>query len=256
MKYFLINILLFFSLILQTNLLAQEDTRGIVYYQQIDKFEYEPTGRMEMDQFAKTMPSEFKFEKVLHFDASHSLFEKSESPETTELSRREQWFLRHAKNGRKPQANPDKIYFDFEKGEKTELLDFMTRSFLVESPQEKIAWKLLNTPKMILEYTCFAAEGNLGENTIIAWFTPQIPVPAGPETYNGLPGMILAVEKDGETIYLATAVELNPEEDRLNKPDEGKKVTQEELDKIIRDKIEEFQRERGGRRGDGQGRRH
>jgi len=234
---------------------AQETMRGTVYFQQIDKFEFEPTGRPELDQYAKSLPSEFKFAKVLHFSEKASLFEKTEDPNVVELSRRERHLLHRSKYGKQPKPEAEKIYCDFEKEKKIELLEFMTRVFLVEGEMEKNAWKFLNTPKKILDYTCMAAETNMEEDVITAWFTPQIPIPAGPDKYYGLPGMIMAVEKNGETIYLATAIEMNPEEDLLIEPKEGKKVTQEKLDKIIEEKIKEF-KSQGKGMGHGRGRHH
>jgi GLPGLI family protein len=232
--------------------MAQDEMNGRVYYQQIDKFEYKPTGRVELDQYAKTMPTEFKYEKVLHFNGSKTLYEKSENPDLMEISRKDRWIMHRSQYGKNPKPSPEKIYCDFEKGEKTELVDFMTRPFLVESSIEKYPWKFTNNPKKILDYTCMSAETSIDSQQIVAWFTPQIPVSAGPANYYGLPGLIMAVEKNGETIYLASKVLMAPEENRLIKPKEGKKVSQEKLDKIIEEKVEEFKKQgkgKGGRRG-------
>jgi len=254
-KYFIAILFTLGCVFISSGIWAQETIQGTIYFQQTDKFEYEPSGRIEMDQFAKTMPSEFKFEKLLHFDAKSSLFEKSDNPEITELSRRESWFLHRAKYGRKPRPTAEKIYYDFEKGERTEQLDFMTRAFLIESGIDQKAWKFTGSPKIILGYTCMSAETEMDSSQVMAWFTPEIPIPSGPEYFTGLPGMILAVEKNGETIYLATKIELDPVDEKLIKPTEGKKLTKEKLDKIIEEKIEEFKNARG--KGDGRhGRRH
>jgi len=253
-KYILILVVFTMGIANIPDLMSQEELRGTVYFQKIDKFDYEPTGRLELDQYAKTLPSEFKFEKVLHFDTQRSLFEKSENPAITELSRRDRWILRRSQFGKNPKPEAEKIYCDFENEEKTEVLEFMTRAFLVESKIDKHAWKFLNTPKKIQDYICMAAETTIDSQVVKVWFTPQIPVPAGPEIYNGLPGMILAVEKNDETIYMATSIELNPAEDKLIKPKEGKKITKEKLDKLIEEKIKEFKGTGGGRGLHGKGR--
>lgn len=94
-----------------------------------------------------------------------------------------------------------------------------------------------------------AAQLKRDDQTITAWFTSEIPFSTGPDEFFGLPGLILAVEINGETAFLATSIDLTPpEEGVLSKPDKGKKVTQEEFNKIIEDKIKEF-KETGGEKG-------
>ena len=47
------------------------------------------------------------------------------------------------------------------------------------------------------------------EITISAWYTPQIPVSAGPGNYHGLPGLILEVNDGSETVICSKIV-INP----------------------------------------------
>ncbi|WP_332911473.1 GLPGLI family protein [Algoriphagus boritolerans] len=44
---------------------------------------------------------------------------------------------------------------------------------------------------------------------VTAWFTPEIPVSHGPESYFGLPGLILEVQNQGRTL-ICEKIELNP----------------------------------------------
>lgn len=90
------------------------------------------------------------------------------------------------------------------------------------------------------------------EDTITAWFTPEIPVSQGPGPYWGLPGLILEVS-DGRTALLCTKITLNPEDKKaIAAPKKGKVVTQEEYNEIMADKMEEMsERFRGGNRRGG-----
>lgn len=254
-----IVLILFFSMlsISQFRTYAQENTQeGTVYYVQMDKVEFEPTGRPEFDQYARTMPTEYEFEKLLYFDDNRALFTDSPNPSGEPLSGRERWFYNMSKYGRKPRPTLTKLYCDFENGEKTELLEFMTREFRVKSEIVPTGWKMTNEFKSIMGYTCMGAEMMDGEDRIVAYFTPEIPVPSGPDKYNGLPGLILAIEKDGYTTYLASRIEMVQVDEFLMEPDSGKKVTHEELDEIIEEKIEEFKKERMGQGKNPHGRRH
>ena len=93
------------------------------------------------------------------------------------------------------------------------------------------------------------------EDTITAWFTPEIPVSQGPGPYWGLPGLILEVS-DGRTAMLCTKITLNPEDKKaIEAPKKGKVVTQKEYNDIMADKMEEMsERFRAGERRGGSGR--
>jgi GLPGLI family protein len=152
-----------------------------------------------------------------------------------------------------PNAKLIQVYYNIDKNQKIEKREFMTRYFILETEIEAKAWKIGTERKKILDYICMSAELNIEGQDVKAWFTPQIPISVGPEQYSGLPGLVMAVEKNGVTIYLATSVELTePPKEDLAKPKEGSKVTQEELDKIIEEKIKEF-KENPQRRGVGHG---
>ncbi|WP_298900266.1 GLPGLI family protein [uncultured Psychroserpens sp.] len=82
---------------------------------------------------------------------------------------------------------------------------------------------------------------------VTAWYTPQIPVSAGPADYHGLPGLILEVQSD-RTVMLCTKIVMNPQEkEAIDKPEKGDIVTREEYNKIMKDKIQEMREMYGGR---------
>ena len=65
---------------------------------------------------------------------------------------------------------------------------------------------------------------------IVAWFTPAIPVPAGPDYQGQLPGAILEINvNNGQTVY--NAIEISPKADlrSIKEPKSGKKVTLKEF---------------------------
>ena len=91
------------------------------------------------------------------------------------------------------------------------------------------------------------------EETITAWYTPQIPIGHGPGNYWGLPGLILEVSA-GRTTILCTRIVLNPKEKvEIEAPSKGKEVSREEYAEIVKERIEEMRERfgRGNRRGNG-----
>ncbi|MPT34711.1 MAG: GLPGLI family protein, partial [Flavobacterium sp.] len=90
------------------------------------------------------------------------------------------------------------------------------------------------------------------EITITAWYTPDIPVSQGPESYWGLPGLILEVN-DGRTVIVCSKVVMNAKEKvEIKAPKNGKVVKQKEYDDIVVKKMEEM-REMNGGQGPGRG---
>jgi GLPGLI family protein len=100
--------------------------------------------------------------------------------------------------------------------------------------------------------TNFMDEMNIPKEVIVtAWYTPEIPVNQGPESYWGLPGLILEIN-DGKTVILCSKIVLNPKEKaEIQAPTKGKVVTQAEYDDIVVKKMEEFREMNSGRGGNG-----
>jgi GLPGLI family protein len=89
------------------------------------------------------------------------------------------------------------------------------------------------------------------EITITAWYTPEIPINQGPESYWGLPGLILEVN-DGKTTVLCSKVVLNAKEKaEIKAPTNGKLISQKEYDETVVKKMEEMRQMYDGKGVDG-----
>lgn len=78
------------------------------------------------------------------------------------------------------------------------------------------------------------------EITVTAWYAPEIPVNQGPESYWGLPGLILEVN-DGKTTILCSKIILNSKEKiEISAPKNGKVISQKEYDETVVKKMEEM----------------
>jgi len=112
----------------------------------------------------------------------------------------------------------------------------------------KRAWKITDSKRNIGGYSCRKAIWQADDSTkIYAWYAEEIEVSSGPESYGGLPGMILGLaSEDGGIIYFAKSVEqIKPSEDVL-RPVKGKNkiYTSQEL----RTKLEkDFGKEKWGK---------
>ena len=228
------------------NSTAQDFKGGVVKYQQTTKYNWgsifnaKGAAGSKVNAWIASLPKESKRLKILYFTEENALYKEDPAEGEEVLSKKLHKGLEKANYMRPPQAEIKKVFYDFGKGERTKQVEFMTRNFLVSDLFSRKAWKLTNKKIKVQDYICLGAELKNGDDKITAWFTSEIPVSTGPDEFFGLPGLILAVEINGETAYLATSIDLTPPKDgELSKPGNGKKVTQEEFDKIVALKIKE-----------------
>lgn len=221
---------------------AQELLSGTVKYQQTTKYDFSARSNQRWKDFVATLPQEGTYAFILNFSNGQALYEEN-TAEQEALSPRMQRAMHATNMGKPPKPELKKIYYDLEDNKKVEQLEFMTRNFIIESDIESLAWKITGEKKKILGYICVSADLKTGEDDVTAWFTSQIPVSVGPGEYSGLPGLVLAVEKNGATIFIASSIEMTPPPTgTIAKPDDGKKVTQKEFDKILEEKEKEFKK--------------
>ena len=235
------------------------------------KVVYERTMQMNMRRFgpagdAPQLPPERKDQFELLFSGNQSLWQylpnaSEENPGVIESnSGGNRMIMRMA-------GVNDVAYYNFTNGTSVSQREIMERSFVVTDSIRKLSWKLSDETKTILNYTARKATAQrIGtrpmtsmENgeikrteiadtaNIIAWFTTDIPVPAGPEYGGQLPGLILELDlNNGRMVYKAVEISTKVNVAKIKEPKEGKKVTAAEFTKE-RDKIfEEMRQNRGG----------
>lgn len=194
------------------------------------------------------LPEENKNNTLLFFTSSASLY-MNDTAATESIERDEE--MEGGGRMRIVMDAPDtRIYTDLENKTITSQEDFMQRKFLVEREMSSAQWKLTGQQKVILGYPCMEAVKKDSLQTIVAWFTSAIPVATGPAQFTGLPGLVLQVNiNDGEQVITATSIADTTDASYIKKPKEGKKVTAEQFDKIVADKMKEMGMEDHGAGG-------
>lgn len=221
------------------------NTSGKVGYEEKMKIEIKLEG--ESAQYADMLPKERIEQKILYFSPDISVYQgDAEKQKTEPVDQEAGGALVHIQMAQ----SDDKVYRDLRKNMKIEQREFMTRMFLIESDAGKTDWKLTGEQKTILNFHCLEALREEDGKKIRAWFTPEIPISTGPQSYGNLPGLILSVDIDnGQRTITATSVEFTPiDKSLLVKPKEGKKVSAEQYKKIVDEKMKEM----GGEGGEGQ----
>lgn len=205
---------------------------------------YQITAKLEINlddtnpALMKNMPTSNTMYAELLFTPTESLYHLTAGNQGMETSAEEDG-VQFRMQIRVPQ---DEIYHNLETGERTELRDFMDRKFIINSTPDPLPWKISGEQKQIQGYLCQKAELQDTSRTVVAWFSPQIPVATGPSRYNQLPGLILEVDIDnGKQVITASKIEFKTlEPGSIQRPEKGKKVTQEEFDNIVEEKRKEM----------------
>lgn len=227
------------------SLLAQQDKKqGEVEYLETMKLNIRFEGMTE--QMKERMPKERKSKQILYFNEEASIYQasKEQAEENVPGRRGRGRGMRFMMGG----GNADnKVYLNFKSNLKIEQKEFMTRVFLIKGEPEKGNWKLTSNQKMILGFPCQEATQITEKDTINAWFTPAIPVSAGPSSYVNLPGLVLEVNiNNGKRMIVAQNIDFKKIDKKLiAKPKKGKKVTKEEFKKIVEEKMKEMGIENG-----------
>jgi len=106
------------------------------------------------------------------------------------------------------------------------------QTYLITDSTRRIQWRFTNETREIAGYLCRRANALVLDSIyVVAFYTDQIPVSGGPESFSGLPGMILGVALPYEnTTYFATKVEDRPVSAKeMEAPRKGKAVNYSEL---------------------------
>lgn len=162
----------------------------------------------------------------------------------------------------------DISYCNFEKGIRVDQREIADNSYIVTDSIEKLEWKFTGETKTILNHTAQKAttqristrnqmvmeNGEMKRQsvpdtlTVIAWFTGDIPVAAGPGIYQGqLPGLILELdENNGRTVYKAVEVSPKVNLNKIKEPKSGKEMTAAEFEKEREKVMEEMRKNMPG----------
>lgn len=127
----------------------------------------------------------------------------------------------------------------FADGARTQQIETYGRTFLVEDAPEPRRWRLTGQEAEYLGYPCLHAVSGADSTLVEAWFTPAIPVPAGPAPYGGLPGLILVVSEDGgRREFIAREVTVGPPDEAPAVPTEGRRMSRDAYTAMIEERLE------------------
>lgn len=116
-------------------------------------------------------------------------------------------------------------------------------TYLVKDSTRKINWKITSEIRNIAGYDCRRANALIMDSIyVVAFYTDEIPVSGGPESFSGLPGMILGVALPYEHVtWFATSVRDEViTDDKLKAPVKGKPADQKKLTEILKEALKDW----------------
>ena len=148
----------------------------------------------------------------LYFNDTLSVFK----PQESELVEKFSWTTRK-----------NTVYQNFKTNKCLSIKDIWGEKLYVSDTLRKRTWKITDSHRSIGGFNCRKAIWQVNDTSrIYAWYADGIMVNTGPESFNGLPGMILGLAtEDGGIIYFAKTVELSkPEATQLTVPKTKEKI--------------------------------
>ncbi|RZA02759.1 MAG: GLPGLI family protein [Sphingobacteriaceae bacterium] len=132
------------------------------------------------------------------------------------------------------------VYTDFATNTNISQKEMYGDLFLVTDSTRKITWRLTDQTQDIAGFKCRRANGLILDSVyVVAFFTDEIGVSGGPESFWGLPGMILQVALPHENvIWTAKKVTTDPVAlTAITPPKKGKKMSRKELFKLVKENM-------------------
>jgi len=251
-------------LVLSVSLVQAQQKTGKVVYERVSQMQ----ARMNINGNEQVIPQTRKENFELIFGKGQSLWKAAEQENQDAMSSSDgggmhmQMFTI---------GNNDVLYTNFETGKKVEQREIFDKTFIVDDSIRSLKWKMTGETKTILNHNCMKAQATrISTQTrmsmdngkmerkevqdtanIVAWFTSDIPVSAGPAEYQGqLPGLILEMDvNNGRQTYIATGISEKADLAIIKEPTGKKHYTPDEFKKE-RDKMmkEMSENNQGGNR--------
>jgi GLPGLI family protein len=140
-------------------------------------------------------------------------------------------------------AEANIIFTDFEAGKSTSQKDLFGEAFLIQDTTRRIKWKITDETRVIAGFNCRRANAIIMDSIyVVAFYTDEILAPGGPESFTGLPGMILGIALPHQHVtWFATKVEvMEVKPAQFAIPTKGKKMSNAELIKALNDRLKDW----------------
>ena len=137
-------------------------------------------------------------------------------------------------------ASDNIVYSNYENGTSVSLKNVFEKTYLIEDSLRNAKWKITNDFREIAGFNCRRATTIIMDSVfVVAFYSDEIMIPGGPESFNGLPGMImgLVINRLHTTWYATKVTVTNVNSSAIVPPVKGKsdKITRKKLLDLLKD---------------------
>jgi len=140
-------------------------------------------------------------------------------------------------------AQENVVYAELDSNMSTSQKKVFEQVFLIKDSTRKIQWKITDENRVIAGFQCRRANAIIMDSIyVVAFYTDDIVAPGGPESFTGLPGMILGLSMPHKHVtWFATRVQARPvTAAELREPSKGKKVTNSTLVESLKEVMKDW----------------
>lgn len=213
------------GMVLSATAQTQFITSGRVVYEktlnQHKGIEDQAENNIWMQTIMKAYPKIIKDQYELRFDENKSAYKLTkENPENKYIM----W-------GSKP-TETDGVIQDLQAKTVSTQREVFENTYIIKDSLRNLDWRITDETREIAGFECRKAVTKICDSVyVVAFYTDQIAVSSGPESFGGLPGLILGLAIPRlYTTWFATKLELvEPTPAQLNPAQKGKKVNWDQL---------------------------
>ncbi|MFT3934633.1 MAG: GLPGLI family protein [Chitinophagaceae bacterium] len=144
-------------------------------------------------------------------------------------------------------ASENVVYTELDSAKSISQKKAFEEVFLFSDSTRHIDWKITDETRIIAGFQCRRANAIIMDTIyVVAFYTDEILAPGGPESFNGLPGMILGVSLPHQHLtWFATKVSaIDVSAAQLKAPTKGKKVTMKSIQDILKERLKYWGKEK------------
>jgi GLPGLI family protein len=222
------RILFIFGLLLFINSLQAQFIKAgkIEFERRTNQHSFLEEGDMFDELIKESLPKFAVTYYDLIFDENKSLFKEGKEPENKKIH----WSVNYMSNV---------VYKDLTNDYRISKKSLFGSEYLIRDSMFKVEWKITNEPRTIAGFECRKAVARVFDTVVvIAFFTDEIIPASGPESFGGLPGMILGLAIPRlHTTWYATKLEVLDNTAQIIPPTSGKKYEPDEFKKQLADML-------------------
>jgi len=185
------------------------------------------------EQYKKSTPQFIRSKSTLYFSKDKTLFQPVEDESVPN-----RFFAED------PAINQiNHIYADLAEQKQITQKKVYEETFLVSDSTRKINWKITEERREIAGYSCRRANAVIMDSIyVVAFYCDEIAVSGGPESFNGLPGMILGVALPYENVtwFAQTVKDMPVFAKVLVPPVKGKKLDNKGLISTLKSALQNW----------------